>query len=135
MPPTSRTTVPDVTEIPIRNGWLSRATIRKYNNVTDDWSPYAGTDVRVRLSRFKSGYDFTGMPSTLLGPRTMSAAGVAGVFYAQWTPDEITGALSNLVGQTIYEVIEGDYPSVGYYSITESTPLLVVDPMWAVPEN
>src|SRR5262245_14102315 len=96
--------------IPINNAWVARTGIRYFSDALNDWTPYVGaTDVKVRLSRSATGFTFEGYPSTLLGPFTMLETSDAGWYYFPIGADLITAALKDLVGQTIYQIIEGSY--------------------------
>jgi hypothetical protein len=129
-----RVLLPEQKAIPIHNGWVTRQEIRYFSDAMNDWIPWIGTDIRVRLSRFPTGYDFSGYPSTILGPRTMTAISDPGWFYATFTADEITNALTNFVGQTVYQVVEADYgSSAAYYALTNVQPMLVIDPRAPIP--
>lgn len=117
-------------EIPIRNAWIARTFVRYFSDAVNDWRPYVGgTDVRVRFSRFATGFTFEGYPSTLLGPFTMLETSDPGWYYVPITADLVTAALQDLVGQTVYQIIEGSYGTYSYYfALTTSEPLLVIDP-------
>jgi hypothetical protein len=119
--------------IPIRNAWVARTQVRYFLDAVNDWRPYlGGTDLRVRFSQHATGFDFSGYPSTLAGPFAMIETADPGWYYAAIDADTITTALAKLVGQTIYQIVEGAYGtgySSGYaFALTVSEPLYVIDP-------
>lgn len=114
--------------VPIRNAWVARTSVRNFSATVNDWIPYVGgTDFRVRFSQFPTGYDFSGYPSTLLGPFVMIETTDPGWYYYAISADAITAALSALVGQVVYQIVEGGYGG-SYFGLTTSEPLLVVEP-------
>jgi len=116
--------------LPIRNAWIARTNIRVFNDAVNDWRPFVGgKDVRVRYSRYETGFDFSGYPSTILGPFTMIETSNAGWYYYPIGADEITIAFSALVGQTVYQIIEAAYGGGYYYfGLGTAEPLLVIEP-------
>ena len=114
--------------LPIHNAWVARTGVRYFSSALNDWVPFeGGTDIRVRYSQFPTGYDFSGYPSTLLGPFTMVETSDPGWYYFAINADDITNAFRSLVGQTVYQIIEGVY-GASYYALTTSEPLKVIDP-------
>lgn len=118
--------------IALNNAYVARQEIRFFSNATNDWEPWVGTDIRVRLSRYATGFDFNGMPSTLLGPYVMTATAEPGWYYNVMAADVVTPALTALVGQVVYQIVEGAY-GTSKYDFTDSIPLLVVDPRSPIP--
>lgn len=118
--------MPEQKQLPLRGGWVARQEIRTFSNVTNDWEPWVGSDLKVRFSQFKSGFDFNGYPSTIIGPYNMAATGEPGWYFATIGADDIYNAFKGRVNQTVYQIVEGAYGS-STYALTNSTPLLVVD--------
>jgi len=130
---TARAAPPIRRNIPIRNAWVARMGIRVFSDVLNDWTPYlGGEDVHVRFSRFATGYDFSGYPSTILGPYPMIETPNPGWYYFTVDADVVTEHLAPLVGQTIYQIVEGAYGAT-YFELTTSEPLLVIDPRFPIP--
>lgn len=112
--------------ISVRGGWVVRQEIRAFSNTSNDWEPWVGTDIKVRFSQFQSGYDFSGYPSSILGPVAMAATSELGWYFATISADAIFEALKNRVGQIVYQIVEGAYGSSSY-ALSNVQPLLVVD--------
>lgn len=116
----------------LHTAYLVRQEIRYYNEAVNKYLPWSGDDIRVRFSTEPTGYDTNGYPSTLFGPYTLVESGDEGVFQYPVPADQIMQYLGALVGQTIYQIVEGSYGST-YYDLTDVQPLLVVDPYAPLP--
>lgn len=121
--------------ISLRNNYLVRQPIEYYVPGSDAWEPWPGVPAAptVRFSVEPTGFTDEGYPSTIVGPYVMVESGASpGTFYYDVPSDALSLALADLVGETIYQVVEGSFGS-HYYGLTDVQPLLVIDPRNPTP--
>lgn len=112
----------------VHNAFVVRQEIRYYDPISDRYEPYVGGSLQVRFSTEADGYDSLGVPSTLFGPYALAEASEDGEYYHIVSADIVTQYLASLVGQVVYQVVEGNQGAT-YYDLTNVQPLLVVDPL------
>lgn len=118
--------------IPIRDAWLVRESIRIYNPAQNRYQAAPGYVFTVRFSTSRTGFASDGTtPSTIgdLGPFPLVESAIAGTYYFEVSSNVLTLRLLALVGQLIYQIIEGGPAS----EVCVVQPLLVEDPGYATP--
>lgn len=105
-----------------------RQEIRVYDPTDDEYELLTALSPAptVRFSLEATGFTTLGMPSTLFGPYALAHAG-SGVWYYVVSGDLVTQYLGSRVGETVYQIVEGNYGTT-YYDLTNAQPLVVTDP-------
>ncbi len=123
---------PAAIALSLRNTSSPRVYVSAFDPLSNSWEPWIGaTDLVARISQYRTGYNFSGYPASLLGPFSMTQTADPGWYYCTITSDQLA-ALASYVGQTLFMVLEGSYGST-YYGITVVQPIVLVDPRFAVP--
>ncbi len=118
------------------NTFLARQRLEYYEPAAGGFIPWSGrTDVTCRLSLEPTGYTDEGWASTIedCGPFDMvEASGDAGMYYYDIATSNLAnGGLRDMVGDTIYLIVEGAVGYSGTYTLTVSVPLRVIEPRYA----
>lgn len=115
-----------------RNTYLVRQALMYWENALGEWIAWTGRDdITVRFSTEETGFTDEGIVSTIsgLGPFDMvEASGEPGVYFYAVPALALRDALLPLVGQVIYQIVEGGTQASGTFILTDSLPLLVSQP-------